>query len=113
LWALARRARVRLQLGDPVLVRAGQAWVLTERAQAMAPRVRAALQEAHSLLSAERPFEPLARHHAARFDLQVLAPPFELPSCAGSQHGSQGAGLKPAGYLRTRRRSRLVPLAKA
>jgi DNA-binding transcriptional LysR family regulator len=51
-------ARVRVQLGDPVLVRAGQAWVLTERAQAMAPRVRAALQEAHSLLSAERPFEP-------------------------------------------------------
>lgn len=50
--------RIRAQLGDPILVRAGQKWVLTERAAAMAPRGTAALREARSILSADRPFEP-------------------------------------------------------
>ncbi len=49
--------RIRAQLGDPILVRAGQKWVLTERAASMAPRVTAALREARSLLSAHRPFD--------------------------------------------------------
>ncbi|HET9626481.1 MAG TPA: LysR family transcriptional regulator [Kofleriaceae bacterium] len=51
-------ARVRAQLGDPILVRAGQRWVLSERAQAMADRVSAALRDARHVLSAERPFDP-------------------------------------------------------
>lgn len=51
-------ARIRAQLGDPILVRAGQQWVLTERAAAIAPRVRAAVHEARALLSADRPFDP-------------------------------------------------------
>jgi DNA-binding transcriptional LysR family regulator len=51
-------ARVRAQLGDPILVRSGQAWVLTERAQAIGERVHAALVEAQRVLSAERPFDP-------------------------------------------------------
>lgn len=50
-------ARIRDQLGDPILVRAGQSWVLTERARTLAPRVQAALAEARGVLSAERPFE--------------------------------------------------------
>jgi DNA-binding transcriptional LysR family regulator len=50
--------RIRTQIGDPILVRAGQRWVLTERAAAIAPRVRAALDEARALLAEGRPFEP-------------------------------------------------------
>jgi DNA-binding transcriptional LysR family regulator len=51
-------SRIREQLADPILVRAGQRWVLTERAVALAPRVRAALAEARSVLSADRAFDP-------------------------------------------------------
>lgn len=51
-------ARIRAQLGDPVLVRAGQRWVLSQRAAAMAPRVNAALREARQLLSSDQPFDP-------------------------------------------------------
>jgi DNA-binding transcriptional LysR family regulator len=51
-------SRIRAQVGDPILVRAGQRWVLTERASAIAPRVRAALAEARSVLSADRAFDP-------------------------------------------------------
>jgi DNA-binding transcriptional LysR family regulator len=51
-------SRIRAQLGDPILVRAGQRWVLTERAAALAPRVRQTLLDARSLLSPSRPFDP-------------------------------------------------------
>jgi DNA-binding transcriptional LysR family regulator len=51
-------SRIREQLGDPILVRAGQKWVLTQRATALAPRVRAALTEARGVLSADRAFDP-------------------------------------------------------
>lgn len=51
-------SRIREQIGDPILVRAGQRWVLTPRATALAPRVRAALTEARSVLSADRAFDP-------------------------------------------------------
>lgn len=51
-------SRIREQIGDPILVRAGQRWLLTERATALAPRVRAALTEARSVLSADRAFDP-------------------------------------------------------
>lgn len=70
-------ARIRSQLGDPVLVRAGQRWVLSERAEAIAPRVTAALTEARSVLTAQRPFAPLAlrrefRIHATDQMLSLL-----------------------------------------
>lgn len=51
-------ARIRAQLGDAILVRAGQRWVLTQRAAAIAPRVHAAVEETRLLLSADRPFDP-------------------------------------------------------
>lgn len=51
-------ARIRERIGDPILVRAGQKWVLTQRATALAPRVRAALTEARSVLSVDRTFDP-------------------------------------------------------
>jgi DNA-binding transcriptional LysR family regulator len=50
-------ARIREQTGDPILVRAGRRWVLTQRATALAPRIRAALAEAQSVLSPDRPFD--------------------------------------------------------
>lgn len=53
-------ARLRAQIGDPLLVRAGQRWLLTERALALTGRVSAALAEARGVLSAERPFAPAA-----------------------------------------------------
>jgi len=51
-------SRIREQIADPILVRAGQRWVLTQRATALAPRVREALAEARSVLSADRTFDP-------------------------------------------------------
>jgi DNA-binding transcriptional LysR family regulator len=70
-------SRIRAQIGDPVLVRAGQKWVLTERAVAIAPRVRQTLAEARALLSADRPFDPKAlrrefRIHATDQMLSIL-----------------------------------------
>lgn len=51
-------ARIRTQLGDPLLVRAGKSMVLSERAAAIRPRVRALLAEAGAVLSPEREFSP-------------------------------------------------------
>ncbi|MGE0785463.1 MAG: LysR family transcriptional regulator [Sandaracinaceae bacterium] len=69
--------RLRGQLGDEVLVRTGQEWVLTDRARALAPRVRALVDEAHGVLraagdvdaaSVERQF----RIHATDHVLSIL-----------------------------------------
>ena len=49
-------ARIRLQLGDPLLVRAGRGMVLTPRAEALKPRVRAVVAAAQETLAPERPF---------------------------------------------------------
>lgn len=43
-------ARLRVQVGDPILVRSGQDWILTDRARAVAGRVRALVEEARALL---------------------------------------------------------------
>src|SRR5688500_5856557 len=44
-------ARLRAQTGDPILVRSGQHWALSQRAQAIAPRVHALVADALSTLS--------------------------------------------------------------
>ena len=49
--------RLRRSLGDPLLVRAGQGMVPTPLAAALAPRVRALLAEARSLVDASRAAE--------------------------------------------------------
>ena len=51
-------ARIRDRLGDSILVRSGRGMVLTPRAQALAPRVRAAVVAATEALEPERPFSP-------------------------------------------------------
>lgn len=68
-------ARIRAQVGDPILVRAGQKWVLTERATSLAPRVHAALAEARSILSSARPFDAkeLRREFRVHATDQVLS----------------------------------------
>lgn len=51
-------ARLRDQLGDPLLVRAGRGMAPTARAEALAPRLRAALEAIDGALSEARPFDP-------------------------------------------------------
>jgi len=50
--------RLRAELGDPVLVRAGRGMAPTPFALRIAPRVRALLDEAEALASAGREFDP-------------------------------------------------------
>jgi DNA-binding transcriptional LysR family regulator len=44
-------ARLRAQAGDPILVRAGHDWVLTEAARALTPRIRSIVEEARAVLA--------------------------------------------------------------
>jgi len=88
-------ARVRAQLGDPILVRAGQRWVLTERARALAPRVRSALIEARSVLSGERPFEP----RSLRREFRIHATD-QMLSLLGLELGHAVSNLAPSVSLR-------------
>jgi DNA-binding transcriptional LysR family regulator len=72
-------ARLRVQLGDPVLVRAGRGMVLSERAQRLAPRVRALLDEVQGVLTPPAPLDlgrlvRTFRIHATDHVLAVLGP---------------------------------------
>jgi len=51
-------ARIRTRLGDPLLVRAGRAMVLTPRAEALRPKIRSAVAAASVALEPDRPFSP-------------------------------------------------------
>jgi DNA-binding transcriptional LysR family regulator len=51
-------ARIRERLGDPILVRAGRAMVLTPRAEELRPQVRSLVEDAARVLSAAAPFSP-------------------------------------------------------
>ena len=70
-------ARLREQIGDPVLVRAGQEWQLSERALAMRDEVRALAEGARGVLTKERGFDPATstrefRVHATDHMLALL-----------------------------------------
>jgi DNA-binding transcriptional LysR family regulator len=52
-------SRLRAQMNDPVLVRTGQDWQLSERALAMRERVRELAQGALAILDSEPAFDPL------------------------------------------------------
>lgn len=67
-------ARLRVALGDPLLVRAGRTMVLTPRAQALRPRVHALMQEAQLALAPPLPFSPqtLERTFSVRVTDYVL-----------------------------------------
>lgn len=72
-------ARIREQLGDPVLVRAGRQMVLTPRALELQPRIRSLIDEARALLLPPRAFDPATlerdfRIHATDHILTVLGP---------------------------------------
>lgn len=72
-------ARIREQLGDPLLVRAGKSMVLSERALLLRPRVRALIAELQSVLSSAREFSPEEmdrefRIHATDHVVTVLGP---------------------------------------
>ena len=51
-------ARVRAQLGDPILVRAGRSMVLTPRAEELKPRVHTLVNDARQALAPPRAFVP-------------------------------------------------------
>src|SRR5262245_35015848 len=44
-------ARLRAQAGDPILVRSGQDWVLTEAARSLTSRVHSIVEEARAVLA--------------------------------------------------------------
>jgi DNA-binding transcriptional LysR family regulator len=48
-------ARLRAQAGDPVLVRSGQDWVLTDAARALTSRVHTIVEEARAVLAPQGP----------------------------------------------------------
>jgi DNA-binding transcriptional LysR family regulator len=53
-------ARIRERLGDPILVRAGRAMVLTPRAEELRPLVRSLVEDATRVMGAAAPFSPRA-----------------------------------------------------
>jgi len=70
-------ARLREQIGDPILVRAGQEWHLSERALAMRDRVRDLADGARLVLEKEETFDPQKsrrefRVHATDHTLALL-----------------------------------------
>ena len=86
-------ARLREQVGDPVLVRAGQQWHLSERALAMRDHVRDVAEKAKTLLSREAVFDPAKssrefRIHATDHMLALLGTGIgaalarEAPACS-------------------------------
>lgn len=50
--------RIRAQLGDPILVRAGRRMVLTPRGEALRPLVRSVVEDARRALAPAAPFSP-------------------------------------------------------
>ena len=59
-------SRLRVQLGDPILVRAGQDWVLTDRARALTARVHTVLDEARAVLGPGEGLETPTLHREFR-----------------------------------------------
>jgi DNA-binding transcriptional LysR family regulator len=53
-------ARLREQLGDPLLVRTGRGMVLSARAEEMVPRLRAALEQLRQTVAAPADFDSRA-----------------------------------------------------
>lgn len=63
--------RAREQFGDPLVVRQGSGFALTPRAEALAPRLRRALEEMQALLSASG--EPSERPHVTLACLDAIS----------------------------------------
>lgn len=86
-------ARMRVSLGDPLLVRAGRVMVLTPRAEALKAAVHAVVTAAQQVLTPEQPFAPatlrrgftlLATDHV----LQVLGPALDRIVAAEAPHAA-------------------------
>lgn len=74
--------RLRDQLGDPILTRAGRGMVQTERARKLEPRVRQILDDVRELFAAPERFDPstLQREvtvHATDYVLEVMGVPLD------------------------------------
>jgi DNA-binding transcriptional LysR family regulator len=74
-------ARLRAQSGDPILVRAGHDWVLTDAARALTPRIHSIVEEARAVLEPqERGTDGVQREFrivASDLVLSLLGPALE------------------------------------
>lgn len=75
-------ARIRVRLGDPILVRSGRGMVLTPRAESLKGRVHTVVHEARQTLAKEAPFVAAEADrtfviHASDYVLAVLGPAVE------------------------------------
>jgi DNA-binding transcriptional LysR family regulator len=91
-------ARIRERLGDPLLVRAGRAMVLTPRAEALRPKIRSAVEAAAQALEPDRPFTPAELDrtfvlHATDHVLTVLG--IELDRIVGVEAPKVSLRFKP------------------
>ncbi|WP_437545576.1 LysR family transcriptional regulator [Sorangium sp. So ce367] len=75
-------ARLRAQLGDPLVVRSGRGLVPTPRAQQIAPRLRAAFGEITGAIEGDRAFDPRATTRAFTLALSDLDQICSLPAIA-------------------------------
>jgi DNA-binding transcriptional LysR family regulator len=88
-------ARLRAQMGDPILVRAGQSWVVSERAQALAPKVRSMVADALSVLAPGSKLTDLDKERELRIHTTD-----HVLSLLGVQLGDAVAREAPAAKLR-------------
>ncbi|WP_437949139.1 LysR substrate-binding domain-containing protein [Sorangium sp. So ce296] len=75
-------ARLRAQLGDPLVVRSGRGLVATPRAQQMIPRLRAAFGELAGAIEGERAFDPKTTSRAFAIACSDLDQICSLPAIA-------------------------------
>jgi DNA-binding transcriptional LysR family regulator len=73
-------ARLRLRFGDPLLVRAGRGLALTARAEALALRLRAAIQGLDALLADRPSFDPATARRTFRLTTADYGELAVLPS---------------------------------
>ncbi|WP_437971214.1 LysR family transcriptional regulator [Sorangium sp. So ce260] len=77
-------ARLRAELGDPLVVRSGRGLVPTPRAQEIAPRLRAAFGEIAGALEGERSFDPRSTARAFAIACSDVDQICSLPAIARS-----------------------------
>lgn len=101
----AQLARLREQLGDPLLVSAGRAMVPTARAEALRDRLRVLLSEIDSIAAGEQAFDPASAERTFRIVASdaihdaVTAPfaaalPTTAPNCRVAMLGYRGDVLE-------------------
>jgi DNA-binding transcriptional LysR family regulator len=93
-------ARLRLRFADPLLVRSGRGLVPTARAEAMAPRLRAAVRELEGAVDAVPVFDPATARRTFRLATTDLVELVLLPTLLSRlEHDAPGVDLWLSGPL--------------